>query len=358
MYKKLSRHLVFIHLIFAISIALSCNRGTNPNRTTDIYIDFSDIETVDLSQAQKVHLEFTDHSIIRSVDNMVLTEDSNYLILSGQDLFVFDKNGTFKNRIGSKGQGPMEFKHLASFFLKNMEVVIYDHMARKLISYDTRGNFLHSTSIKNRYNVETTPNYIYPISNKRFLASNFYGSDEEQRPSYSILDEDYRVIATSEGRYLKSGLTVMNKFFANEEFTLIWEVLNDTILAVDNNNTFYAKYRVDFNKKAIPESVKKWDIYDAIAFCNKPENAQKYATLIRSVSEDKEYVRFIFAYNHNTFYTKYDKTKARAKTYKLVDDSGTIGPIIYLHNKHLIVPINNSDDSHNPTLAIVDETDL
>ena len=61
-----------LHFSLAISLfmAVSCNKKNESNTVKEIYIDFDNIETLDLSEGKEIKLEFSDSSIIRSVDEL------------------------------------------------------------------------------------------------------------------------------------------------------------------------------------------------------------------------------------------------------------------------------------------------
>ncbi len=344
----------FIITAIVSIIITACNNDTD-NGVIEIFIDFSQIEELDLTHSKKTNLEFTENSIIRRIDELLFYDNKYYVIRSRGDLYVFDYDGSFKTQIGSRGNGPMEFTHFNSFFIKNNVASIYDAMARKIITYDLNGKYLNSTTLSGYYD-EITPNYIYPITDNKFISKNTYGGDNRKTPSYSILDMNYHIISNSEKRYLKNGITTLNNFFAEHEYLLFWEPLNDTIFSVTNNESYSPKYYVNFNKKSLPSRIKKLDLYEAIEFSNRSENKERYASLIRCVSEDKLYVRFIFLYNEDVYYVKYGKQEEVTKIYKFVYTSNTIEPLIYLHEDKLIVPVNDLEDVSNPSLVIVNES--
>jgi len=187
------REFIYFSVIFFFFLMSSCYKEKKED-SIEIFIDFSNIKNLDLSDAEKVNLEFTNNSILRKVDELILYNDSNFLIRSGQNLFVFERNGKFKNQIGNKGNGPMEFTHFNSFYIEDSTVHIYDAMAKKIISYELNGKFLNSVSLKDIHK-ELIPNLIYPIAKGRFISKNIFGGEDSKLPSYSILDENYIFIS-------------------------------------------------------------------------------------------------------------------------------------------------------------------
>ncbi|HTO14969.1 MAG TPA: 6-bladed beta-propeller [Edaphocola sp.] len=340
--------------IFTICFfAASCSKKTN-NDIKEISIDFDKIESLDLSNGNEINLEFSDSSIIRRIDELRLYNKTHYFIRSGSDLLLFDDKGFFKNQIGQKGNGPMEFTHFNSFFVRKDTVFIYDAMSKRIILYDLNGKYLKYELLKDTY-TDITPNYIFPIAQNKFISKNTYGGDNRKIPSYSILDENYKVISNLKNRYLKDGITSLNNFFSDNNSVLFWELLNDSLFSVTNDTTYSPKYFINFHEKSLPKSIRKLDLYDAIELTNKPDNKQKYASLIRCVYEDLNYLRFIFLYNGEVYYVKSDKNKDYVKTYKFHYNNGEIVPIIYFEDNKLVIPVSSFEDEGNPTLVIIDE---
>lgn len=351
------RILLYISLTFSYLIATSCSDNKASNTVTDIYIDFDNIEVIDLSKGKEIDLEFTDGSMIRRVDELLIYDNKHYVVRSQSDLFVFDENGSFKNRIGQKGSGPMEFTNFSSFFVKNNSVHIYDSMTQKYLIYNWDGTYLNSLSLKDNY-TDVIPSYVFPIHNNKFITKNMFGGDNRQLPLYSILDKNLKIISSIANRYLKSGLNVSNNFYADENTVLFWEIFNDTIFSITNDTTYAPKYFVDFNTKSIPVSIKNLDVYDIIDYTNKPENMQKHATLVRCAYEDVHYLRFIFVHNADVYYVKYDKSKSSTQTYKLYYSDKKVEPLILYKDNMLVVPVNSFEDAANPSLVVLDEGGL
>lgn len=349
------------HLLLTLAIIsfllTSCTKTNESNTVKEIYIDFDNIHTLDLSKGTEIKLEFSDSSIIRSVDELRVYDNTHYLIRSRSDLLHFDENGNFKNQIGRKGNGPMEYTHFSSFFVKNTSVHIYDFMAKRILRYDWDGNYLNSVSLKDAY-TDLVPNYIYPIANNKYISKNTFGGDHQQTPTYSILDQDFNITSNITDRYIKNGVNTTNKFFADENAVLFWEIFNDTVFSVTNDTTFAPKYFINFNTKSIPSNIKSLDTYDIIDFANKPENKSKYATLVRCVYEDAHYLRFIFAHNAEVYYVKSNKRNDITKTYKLSYPDKTVEPLIFFEDNTLIVSVNSFEDAANPTLIVLDESVL
>lgn len=352
----MKRLVYFSSFLITALFVISCNKEKDSS-VKEVSLDFSHIEDIDLSDVEKINLELTDNSTIRRVDEFLVYSDKYVFVRSGSDLLVFDKDGTFKNKIGSRGNGPAEYTHFNSFHVKDNVVYIYDAMSKKMMVYDIDGQFRNSISLDSLYD-EVIPNYIFPIANDKFIAKNTFGGDFRKIPSYSILDEDFHILSKSENRHLTSGITTLNNFSSSGEYLLFWEPLNDTIFSVTNEVSYSPKYFVNFHERSLPNSIKNLDLYEAMELSNQPENKTKYASLIRCASENEKYLRFIFLFNEDVYYVKYDKQSSKVKTYRFTSPSHTVEPLVYLSDDKLIVPINNLEDESNPSLAILDEDNL
>ncbi|MCM1110720.1 MAG: 6-bladed beta-propeller [Clostridium sp.] len=86
-------------------------------------------------------LETSDSSLLPNNSHLVYVNDSD-IFVKGQDrLYRFSMDGTFKNTIGSIGQGPMEHSHIhsVSFREDSSSVCIYDGSYRILVrSYENK----------------------------------------------------------------------------------------------------------------------------------------------------------------------------------------------------------------------------
>lgn len=330
----------------------ACTDAPEP-RVPVIYIDFDKVRTIDLSEQPAVSLEFSERSVIGLVDELRIW-NGTYFIRSGENLLRFDSSGRFLNKIGAKGGGSGEWQHFNSFYIKNDSVYIYDAMSKKVLSYDFSGRYVASLSLKNRYK-NIIPNYIFPMPDGRFIAKNTFGGDNNPIPSYSILSEDYNVVTHIRGRYLKNGLTTFNCFSNTPDGVLFWELLNDTLFWAADKGTYAPKYYVDFNEKSLPHSIISKDIYDAIAFTNKPENKKRYASLIRSVYEDDDYVTFVFVYDDNIYYAKYNKRHQETQIYKFYYKNRKVEALVAAYQGMLFIPIRYSEEDKNPILVRWDE---
>ncbi len=77
----------------------------------------------------------------------IVDQNENIYIIDIQDqvIQVFDPNGKYLRTIGSKGEGPGEFKSIQYHaFLPNGQLIVMDYSARRSSFFDSSGNFIES----------------------------------------------------------------------------------------------------------------------------------------------------------------------------------------------------------------------
>jgi hypothetical protein len=97
-------------------------------------------------EVREVELEVTDNSLIKMI-RRVLWDEDHIIVLDMSEIFLFDNDGKFIRKIGSKGQGPGEYIRiidLAADF-KSKRVYVSD-TRKKILCYDFDGNYLEEYS--------------------------------------------------------------------------------------------------------------------------------------------------------------------------------------------------------------------
>lgn len=343
--------------ILVVVVFFSCKKTVS--NLSVIAIDFDDIELVDLQKQKesKIILELSDDSMLARIDEVYVYKKDFIFIRSQGELYLFDKKGKFLNKIGRKGNGPSEFTHFNSFFIKNEQVQIYDAMQKKILCYNFNGSFIKSINLQSVF-TNILPNSMYLLPNGNFVSKNTYGGVSRKTPSYSFLNEEFKITSSSENRILKDGVTVLNSIYTASKQILFWEILNDTIFSLESKGGCSPKYFVDFKEKALSKSVaKQKDLYAMIAYTNKPEVKNKIASLIRNVKEDDAFLRFTFVFKERIHYVKYHKKTKRVKTYSFVSEGSSIESVVKYQENRLFVIVQTLDiEESNPKIYILNDT--
>lgn len=132
---------------------------------------FRDVETI--------ILETNETSLISSIDGIQVLDNNIYVLDKDlSNIYVFDKQGKFLNKIGTKGIGPNEYLSIADFTIdsKNKLIYILDNALNKVFVYDLiTNNYSHSINLDSdnteSYNIQIIDNALYtdavPLSNTK-----------------------------------------------------------------------------------------------------------------------------------------------------------------------------------------------
>lgn len=139
-----------ILIIIAVTLCVSCASVVDTNMAV---IDDGNTTRISYGTLQKsysrdvrfVPLELTEGSIIGSIEKVVAT-DNSYYILSRKDgflkeLFRFDKSGHFLNKIGDAGHSKKEYNTISTFFVDDNKVYIVDGDSKKMLCYTPDGKY-------------------------------------------------------------------------------------------------------------------------------------------------------------------------------------------------------------------------
>ncbi|MDR0700424.1 MAG: 6-bladed beta-propeller, partial [Tannerella sp.] len=312
---KAVKYILNIVIWAVVAVFVSCSREINLS-TEVIIVNPDKAHPVELNKGRIIELETTDSSLLYDITRIAFLKNK-FFIFSRNKIVVFDKDGNYLFDLSGLGQALHDYAGIASLFVKNEHIYLYDSMGKKVLCFNESGSFISSTNINpnNPYPLSD----IYPLSDDRFIGKNMFRGDHVQTPVGSILDENYHTVDVVKGKNVNSGMTVYDNFFQYQEEILYWEVLCDTIFHISDSKII-PKYYVDFGQYAIPESERKnKDIYDLIDYTNNPENINKTAGFIRYINEDERYVKFMFIFQQKTHYTFYDKSTKIAHVYRFID---------------------------------------
>lgn len=148
--------ITFCTLLIVLSTE-SCNRAEekvihiNPNSQDQHRLD----EFV--KHTEIIPLETCDEALIKNITKVVLYKNKYFIKDIYEGLFVFDKNGLFKHRIGKKGRGPGEYGYIADFcvnrYNSNIEVLT---PRGSIMIYNVEGEYLETI----KYNSIEVSNFL------------------------------------------------------------------------------------------------------------------------------------------------------------------------------------------------------
>ncbi len=229
---------------------------------------------------------YTDLNIVE-ISKVIFFRD-NYYILDKKTskLLVFNKEGYFLQKIGSRGQGPGEYTKLTEFEIdkKNNLLLLFSNWDSKLLKFDLKGNFISSFRLKNypdSFILSTSGNYIfYTAFNNSNLNSVVYTDTKGTPIKYTFPFPKGRMnIGTGyTGGLHKQGFS---NYFTEMTSSLIYEL---------NKGVFVPKYQFDFGIFTWSEK----DRYKIKEFFTKTNN---YSYLQNYYCDTEKVLAFSFSHN-------------------------------------------------------------
>jgi hypothetical protein len=346
-----------VNLAFIAIICGSCQNSVGNVLENTIPIDVKMSHAIDINQGKIIKLETTDRSLLYEIIHIEFFKEK-MIILTREQVCVFDKNGKFLLNISAKGEAPHEYLNLGNFFVKNDNIYLLDHITKKIVCFDEHGNFISSTKINTDTHFPISE--IYPLENGYFIGKNMYQGSRHVVPALSLLDEHYKFIKTIEGKNILFGITMNDVFFQYGDQILYWEMLNDTIFSIVSDSIVVPKYFIDFGNQALPKyDVNDEGIYDLINFTNAPENIDKFAGFIGHIYEDDHFLKFRFQFRKKTHCVYYNKFKKTSNIYRFEDEKQVFSttPFVCFNNGQLyLAVISETNLEENPYLVIFDES--
>lgn len=105
-----------------------------------------------------VKLETTDECLVGFIQKMLIVDSLIFLKDNNDNLFVFNPDGSFRCKIGTRGNAKNEYVSLGEFYLDEKErtVNVCDVVKSKIVSYDFDGKFVGTKTIEQSINTYFT----------------------------------------------------------------------------------------------------------------------------------------------------------------------------------------------------------
>lgn len=114
------------------------------------------------TEVKRIPLETSDSILIREIGALAEADGLLYVKHDNQ-CSVFDQQGKFLRKIGSRGEGPNEYQALNHFFIKDGEVYLYEAEREIVRIYTPEGVFKRDFPTGESYNA------IYPLAGDTYL---------------------------------------------------------------------------------------------------------------------------------------------------------------------------------------------
>jgi len=235
---------LFTFVLMSISLLYSCRSQNSSKVENIIKIDNSLFREISfdqlVDQVSFTPLETNATTLIGSTQKLELYKEDLFLMdgFSSNSVFIFNNEGKLINKISSNGKGPGEYVQLWDIAIDrfNEELLIVDRGGKKILHFDTNGNYKHETALD-----------FYPES-IGFVDSNTY--------LFKTFDKKDPIIITTNNEggnkkiikrwFVEFNLQLWNQFscFDNEQKFILY--LNDTIFKAEKSNCL-PHYIVNFS---------------------------------------------------------------------------------------------------------------
>jgi hypothetical protein len=325
-----------IYLIFiTICVILSSCTENRIQKISNPDLHVIDIDSAELMTGMKtsqlfkkvtpIILEVIPNSLLRGIyklsvmNELIIIMDSNPV-----SVLVFNRDGKFLHKIGSRGQGPGEYINIADFCIDTLSMTIYlsDFITKKLHHYDLySGKYLKSI----RLNIDITNWHVYYHENELYIS----GADfqDKNKEGFLLHKIDINTGKTKEAWF---DFRDYNKGLNNAQYPFLHTSqkdmkftthLMDTIMSISGNKitpfmTFTDKY------KTTKDDVKDIDLND--------DRDDKFRSRIKSLNKintvfnyfecsDFFFMQFYLGVNLATI-LYYPKTKHVKRIGSFIDD--------------------------------------
>lgn len=222
-----------------------------------------------------VLLEANANSLIGEVNKIIVHDSFVYLldIHTAKSLFVFNVNtGKFVRRISSCGKSISEYVEPSDFTVVGQRVVILDNLSKKLLVFDTEGNYKTTTRLP----------YALQTIERTDVDSVFIGVAGDNRhideiDKYKILK--FNLQGNILAKYLKTEYSMnyreLNNLKSASGYYWYHAPFSNDIVFLDSSVT-EVKYKFHFSKRRIPDDFVKLCDEDYRNFMDKYRRSHSY----------------------------------------------------------------------------------
>lgn len=272
--------------------------------------DFNPLNLIDSSTY--IRLETSEKVLIGAVDEIKVTKDRVYVSdLTNNDLSVFDRQGKFLHKIGSKGRGPQEYHWLAAFCLTPTEdtVIIYDGGNLRLQFYTTDNRYVRSVNLYHHLhrdsNVFRRVNKIHALPNGQLLVN--YNYMYLCPVHYSLYDYDRDTL-----RDIGYTPFVVSMPRPTEAFTIGDPIITQyggvTSCGIEFNDTIFQLSGQALRPRFVVPAMKDRVVSDKLI---QTQNGKEDIEAIRLLSNSGMFITAVNETEHYFFITYWDREIAR-----------------------------------------------
>ncbi len=201
---------VIFVLLSVVLVAASCSKGDNPGKAALHNINGSPVLVADLDIAgdtidfdisaivdscRMVRLDSRKEALLGRIPYMAFTDDRIYVYNQEQLLMAFDYSGKYREQIGNKGKGPLEYIYLNNVAAGGEPLTLlgepYDIHNYILFNRDGTGRRMVPRKLDGRHFVKVlTDNRILEFGYKSWMPA----TDEDKGLFYAVQDSGGKML--------------------------------------------------------------------------------------------------------------------------------------------------------------------
>lgn len=286
-------------LFLSVSILLcGCVESSMPHRVLSYNVN--EAISIHIPGEEEILLDTTNHiGVLRDVTII----NSDVYIHSSNKLHKYDlATGKMQTSFSRQGRAEDEYITLWDYFVKGDTVNIYDMNSKRILMYDSLGNFLYKKDVPKSYS-EHPFQAIIPIRDF-YVGKRIYGG--EPCTELAFYDSSFKYIGTILPHLkLNSGLKLHNPFAVNSDGNVLYSKYFDNKIYEIQQDTSYVKYEINFGENGFGQCSEYLDEYEIINHIN--SSKIKYATNFSNLYETDSIFSFRYIFNGNKYLAIYDK---------------------------------------------------
>lgn len=353
-----------IYHTFLLGVSLwvlaACQEKTAPANLAGV--DFIPIHDPDISQADSliaeyelIPLETTDDCLIQDIHQLHQTDSFMYVVdRKMKEIFIFDRQGKYINKISNQGQGPDEYIRINSFAVDpfNQQLILSDPFSKRIFLHDLYGERLQTLPL-DFIPIQIVANKEASFFNLYGGSNQFYESKEMENHHIHTIDRNGNLQAVflpdqTPKRIDISYVQTVN--YSTEGDLLYKPELSDTIYQVASTNEYKPLYILDnhssYQTLSAKERKKASCIYGKENDYERLEKEKKLLSSSGFLNTDHS-LFFSFGWDQRIllFYSK-ETGQSVAFTQEQIEKEGTpLCKAVFLK-----VPCTAFDDSYYTTL--------
>lgn len=327
------------------STSISKIRENSKNAIIINVQDVSDIiNASDLIEDVKyIPLETNDSSLIGYFRKILIYDNKIFIMddMSAESVFIFDMNGNFITKIGTKGGAPNEFYKLAgmSIYKKKKELIVYDNKKKKMMYFTFNGKFIKSEKVNFRFygSFAALPSGNIVSCTNKSCRNTHLGRWDDYRLVYTDSTGNINNVAFRYDDNEKLPMA-LSEIFDNGNSLLYQPCFKNELYEV-TDSTFNFKYSIVLGSKFKSFNSKRLLSFKEI---NSFKQSWNNTTNLDNVAENDTHLYFSIANSNQKTFCFYDKrTKHVIVTNDMSFDSNWVinFPVIHAYKDYFIATV-------------------